>query len=164
MPFEFRYLGVLTDGVVDLSVEDEQPEDPARGYVPCYHFRIARHGSEAKIGEIRLRVGSVVANPSLITSGHVGYSVEEPHRGHGIAARACALLKPVALAHGMRRVVITCDPTNVASRRTCERLGAVLVGVFDVPRDHEMYAKGRRKVCRYLWILAAGDRSKTGPS
>jgi len=47
--------------------------------------------------------------------------------------------------------VITCDPQNVASVRTCERLGATLIGIFDVPEDHPMYQKGRRRVSRYEW-------------
>lgn len=163
MAFELTDLDRLSDGVVDLVVEEREPADPTRGYVPCYHYRIFPHGSALRVGEIRLRVGRVETHPTLLTAGHIGYEVDEAHRGHGYAARACALLAPVALAHGLRRLVITCDPDNAPSRRTCERVGAVLVGVFDVPPDHPMYQKGRRKVCRYVWSLP-GPRGPSRPS
>jgi predicted acetyltransferase len=155
MPFRFRRFERLTDGVVDLVLERQEPADPARGHVPCYYYRIVDHESRTPVGTIRLRVGPVSRTPSLLTSGHVGYEVDEARRGYGYAARGCALLAPVARAHGLRRVVITCDPENLASRRTCERLGAAFVGIFDVPTDHPMFQKGRRRVCRYVWTLGA---------
>ena len=149
--FRFRKWGPLTDGLVDVTVEAEEPEDPAKGHVPCYHFRVARHGDPRKVGEVRLRVGIVEDNPSLLTSGQVGYEINEDARGHSFAARACLLVGPIALAHGLDPVIITCDPQNLASVKTCERLGATLVGTFDVPADHPMYQKGRRRVHRYEW-------------
>ena len=151
MTFEFRQWGVLSDGVLDMTVEAEEPADPVKGYVPCYRFKVARHGDPQKVGEVRLRVGSSQATPSLMTSGHIGYEINEDARGHGFAARACVLIGEVAVAHGLRPVLITCDPTNLASKRTCERIGAVLVGTYDVPPDHPMYLKGRRTVLRYEW-------------
>jgi len=149
--FRFRKWGLLTDGVVDVSVEEEEPADPEKGYVPCYHFRVTRHGDPGKVGEVRLRVGSVTDCPSLLTAGQLGYAINEDARGHGFAARACLLVGGVALAHGLDPVVITCDPENVASVKTCERLGATFVGTFGVPPDHPMYEKGLRQVSRYEW-------------
>jgi predicted acetyltransferase len=155
MTFQFRSFGVLSDGVLDLVVEREEPADPARQHVPCYHFGIRLHGTATTVGRIALRVGSVASTPSLLTSGQVGYAIDEAHRGHGYAARACRLLRPVAVAHGLTPLVITCAPDNLASRATCERLGARLIGIFDVPPDHPMYRDGRRTVCRYEWSLDA---------
>jgi predicted acetyltransferase len=155
MTFQFQSFGVLSDGVIDLVVEREEPADPARQHVPCYHFGIRLHGAASSIGRISLRVGRVEATPSLLTSGQVGYGIDEAHRGHAFALRACRLLRPVALAHGLTCLVITCAPVNVASRRTCERLGAILIGTFEVPPDRPMYQDGRRVVCRYEWSLDA---------
>ena len=149
--FRFRKWGLLTDGSVDVTVEEEEPADPTKGYVPCYHFRVARHGNDRKVGEVRLRVARVEDQPSLLASGQLGYEINEDARGHGFAARACQLVGPVALFHGLDVVTITCDPRNAASLKTCERLGASLVGTFDVPKDHPMYQKGRRRVRRYEW-------------
>ncbi len=153
--FQFRQWGTLSDGTVDLVADRLEPADPARRHVPCYHFRISPHGQALPVGRISLRVGRVEDHPDLLTSGHVGYEIEEPHRGHGYAGRACRLLVPVALAHGLDRLVITCAPTNLASRRTLERIGATFVGEFDIPPHHTMYQDGRRRVRRYEWRLNA---------
>lgn len=155
MAFDFTDLDILTDGTIDLRIEEKVPPDPSRSHVPAYHYAIALHGTAQKIGVARLRVGNL---PSLLTAGHIGYEIDEGHRGHHYAARACLLLGRVARAHGLNPVIITCDPSNVASRRTCERIGASLLGTFDVPVDHEMYQKGRRKVCRYAWIVPDESR------
>jgi tagatose 1,6-diphosphate aldolase len=140
----------LTDHVIDLYVKVKDPADPARGHVPQYHYKITLHGSEEEIGTIRLRIGD---HPALLTAGHIGYFVAEGYRGRHFAERACRLLAPVALEHGMTTIILTCDPANAASRRTCERLGAHFAGIFGVPADHEMYQKGARMVCRYDWVL-----------
>jgi tagatose 1,6-diphosphate aldolase len=153
MAFKFSERDLLTDGVIDLVVEKREPADPSKGYVPAYHYKVTVHGSAEKIGEIRLRVGNL---PSLLTSGHIGYSIAADHRGHGYASRACLLVGTVALSHGLRRLTITCDPGNIPSRRTCERIGAVLQGIFDVPPDHPMYREGKRTVCRYEWFPRNG--------
>ena len=158
MAFEFTDLDLLTDGTIDLRVEQKVPADPSRGHVPAYHYAIARHGSSERIGAIRLRIGHV---PALLTAGHIGYEIEEGHRGHHFAARACLLLARVARAHRLGRVIITCDPENIASRRTCERIGASFRGIYDVPADHEMYRQGVRKVCRYEWTVPGeGDNRR----
>ena len=156
--FKFQKWGTLSDGVVDLVVEQEDPADPTRGFVPCYHFGILRHGDPRKVGEARLRVGTLDECPSLAISGQLGYIVEPQDRGHGFAARACRLLRPVARAHGLDPVLITCDPENIASLRTCQQLGATFVGTFDIPPDHPMYRDGRRQVCRFEWHLTTDDR------
>lgn len=141
----------LTDGVIDLILEQKEPAEPARGRVPAYHYKLTIAGSGGKIGSIRLRARE---HPALLFAGHIGYEVDQRPRGHHFAARARRLLPPLALAHGLERLIITCDPANIGSRRTCERIGAMFAGVWDVPAGHEMYQKGIRTVCRYEWILA----------
>jgi predicted acetyltransferase len=53
----------------------------------------------------------------------------------------------------MRQVWITCNPENVASRRTCQRLGARLIDVVQVPKDHPFRTRGETAKCRYLMEL-----------
>lgn len=149
--FEAHRLARPSDGQVRLRLEQLSPADPGRGWVPCYHFAIDEVASGAPAGVLRFRVGDVRTTPSLLTSGHIGYGIEPAFRGHHYAERACRLVGPLAIAHGVRPVIIGCDPSNGASRRTCERLGARLVGVFDIPPDHSMYADGRRQSCRFEW-------------
>ena len=72
-----------------------------------------------------------------------------PARGRHYAERACRLLLPLARAHGMQTLWITCNPENVASRRTCERLGASFIDVVALPANHMLYQRGERVKCRY---------------
>ncbi len=159
MTVEPKVFDFLTDGVIDLVLEKKKPADPSKGHVPEYDYRVALHGSREKVGEIRLRVGNV---PALLTAGHIGYEIVEAHRGHHYAARACRLVGLVARAHGLSPVIITCDPDNTASRRTCERIGATFRGVYDVPVDHEMYQKGVRRVSRYEWTVPQDSSGRSG--
>ena len=62
-------------------------------------------------------------------------------------------LKPIALRHGFTELWITCDPDNWPSRRTCERIGAELIEIIDLPEDLDMYLDGERQKCRYRWQL-----------
>ncbi|MEE8418514.1 MAG: hypothetical protein V3S02_00210, partial [Dehalococcoidales bacterium] len=69
------------------------------------------------------------------------------------AARACNLIKQVALDHGLKTLWITCNPDNVPSRRTCEILGCELVEIEDLPEETDLYRDGDRQKCRYRWDL-----------
>ncbi|MDE1820072.1 MAG: GNAT family N-acetyltransferase [Euryarchaeota archaeon] len=152
MAFVFDGPPRLSDGVIDLVLVATDPADPSKDYVPEYRYRIEIHGGGPVVGEVRLRVGRT---RGLLTGGHIGYGVEAAHRGHHFAERACRLVGQVALHHGLDPLIITCAPENISSRRTCERLGAKLLGEFDVPPDHDMYQRGRRKVLRYEWRLTS---------
>ena len=58
------------------------------------------------------------------------------------------------LEHGLRSAVITTDPDNFASRRTCEHLGCVLESVVDVPPAYRVLCSGSQRKCRYIWLNA----------
>ena len=75
--------------------------------------------------------------------------MEPEHRGRRYAARGVRLLLPLAARHGIDPLWITCNPENLASRRTCELAGAELVEVVDLPPGEEMYQAGERQKCRY---------------
>lgn len=40
---------------------------------------------------------------------------------------------------------LTCNPDSFASRRTCERSGAELTGMVDLPPETDMYQEGERQ-------------------
>ncbi len=137
--------------------------DPSRGIVPAYHFwmrvsraestganRETRDDGEPPVrisGGIGLRIGNT--HDLDMYYGHVGYNVLPPARGNHYAERACRLLLPLARAHGMRTLWITCNPENIASRRTCERLGCTLVEIVELPVGHPLHLRGEREKCRY---------------
>jgi tagatose 1,6-diphosphate aldolase len=98
-----------------------------------------------------LRIGTTYDLETYV--GHFGYGVYPPARGRHLAERACRLLLPLAKAHGLKRLWITCNPDNWPSRRTCERLGCTLAGVVPVPEGHALYQRGDRYKCRYFLEL-----------
>lgn len=140
--------GRLCDGEIHLVLANITEADPERSYLPAYHFQIRRCGDEALLGGCTLRVGE---NAAVQYSGHIGYAVAPEHRRHRYAAKAVLLLLPLGFRCGLRRIIITCQPDNLASRRTCLLAGGAFLGITPVPSWHEMYRTGRRMVCRYLF-------------
>jgi len=145
--FEFHDPGKLVDGDLELLLIDKYPGDPALRWAPAYRFKMTLVGRNDLVGRIDLRMGNT--EHILMYAGHIGYGVEEAHRGHHYAARACRLLMPLARSHGMQELWITCNPDNIASRRTCELAGATFVEIVDLPRETDMYRHGERQKCRY---------------
>jgi predicted acetyltransferase len=141
----FRDPGDLCDGDLRLILRERVPANRDKGWVPMYRFDIVVAGK--RVGGIDLRVG---ASDFIVRfAGQIGYGVDRQHRGHRYAARAVRAVVPLARAHGLTPMWITCNPENLASRRTCELAGAELVEIVDLPEDCDMFAKGDRQKCRY---------------
>ena len=140
----------LTNEEIDLIIEVKVPQCETKGYVPAYKYQVKLHNGDASIGRIDLRIGY---NKNTYYGGNIGYEIEEAYRGNHYAEKACRLIKQVALAHEMDKIIITCNPHNTASRKTCENVGARLVEIVQLPSDNEMYQLGHRQKCRYEWIL-----------
>jgi len=141
----FIDLPELSDGVIHLVCTNKAPAIPEKKYSPFYDFAVCK-GSE-KIGYINLRIGYGGYGPdesSLYYGGQIGYGIDEEHRGNAYAVRACRLLLPVARAHGMVKLLITNNVTNVASKRVCEKLGARFVRTARLPEWYDLYKEGQR--------------------
>lgn len=148
--FEFKDFDYLTDGEIDLLIEDKVSANEEKGYVPAYKYKITLHNLSESIGNIDIRIGN---NKGIYYGGHIGYAIDEPHRGNSYASKACKIIKQVAIAHEMDSLVITCNPDNYPSRRTCEKAGLKLKEIVDLPTDNEMYLEGERQKCQYEWNL-----------
>ena len=154
-PFRFLDPGELRDDEIILQLVDTQPEDPAKGWVPYYVFHILSSKTGRRAGEIHLRIGDT--EHMRLYGGHVAYGVRPEYRGHHFAGRALRLLIPLAIGHGLSDLWITCNPENIASRRTCEFAGAELIEIVDLPPHVDMYEEGERQKCRYRLDLRIAE-------
>lgn len=69
-----------------------------------------------------------------VYGGHIGYEVRPSARRRGHATRMLAAALPVAAELGIDPALVTCDATNVASRRVIERNG----GTYSDTRDTKL--------------------------
>jgi tagatose 1,6-diphosphate aldolase len=136
---------VLVDGDLRLELMQLSPQDPVKEWVPAFCFSML--SAESHVGSIQLRVGQM---PELLLyRGHIGYGVDPAYRGNHFAARSVAILLPLARAVELRKLVITCDPENVPSRRTIEIAGGIYENTVDLPETEPMYLAGARQRMRY---------------
>ncbi len=135
----------LVDHELRLRLDVICHQNPVKGWAPFYQFSMQRE--DEVVGVIHLRIGD---DPALTHHlGHIGYEVFPNFRGHSYAQRASKLLLPLARLNGMKDLWITCNPENLPSRRTCEKLGALYVNTVSVPVGTAMYAAGERLKRRY---------------
>ena len=146
---EFLDTSFLENDEIKLILERTREAEPARKRVPAYCFLICDKKGNT-VGNCSLKIGYT---KELYYSGNIGYEVGEGFRGHHYAAKACRLLFLLAKKHGMEYLIITCDPDNLPSRKTCEGLGCLLERETDVDRDlQEKFEISARKV-RYIWVV-----------
>lgn len=131
----------------ELALQFLRFEDHPVHKAPTYYFRMIHAETGEELGGINLRCSSI---PHIERyAGHIGFAVHEPHRGHRYAARSVALLISVAKRLKFESLWITCDPENIASRRSLEIAGAKFVEIVDVPADCVISKAGHPRKCRY---------------
>ena len=102
-------------------------DDLPPGFVPALQFA-AMDPSGELVGMIQLRLRLTQA--LLRAGGNIGYSVRPDCRRQGYAGLMLDGCLRRAAALGMRRVLITCSPSNLASRRTILSCGGQLENVL----------------------------------
>lgn len=119
--------------------------------IRCEHtfvFDVAAQEPRQTAGEIAVRIGDSV---ELFYLGHIGYHIDAPFRGHEYAARACMLAAPVFRAFDMGAAVITTDPDNLPSVKTCRKIGCEWESTVPVPP----YVKDKLEISdikhRFIW-------------
>jgi len=103
-------------------------------HVPWTNFCLVRkdEGGDTILGESRLRH---YLSPALeVEGGHIGYAIRPSARRQGYGTRILALTLEKARDRGLRRVLVTCDADNFASRRIIEKNGGMLSGQAISPR------------------------------
>ena len=122
--------------------------DPSKGFVPGYHFRIVDEQGE-DVGHLNYRVGNT--EHVRLAAGHLGFEINEAHRGNHFAAKACMALAPW-LSEYSDPILITVDPDNIGSVKTIERIGAEFIDTVDVPKGDPHYLRGSFRKRRYRWL------------
>lgn len=79
-----------------------------------------------------------------LIGGHIGYEVRPTERKKGYGKKILELALPKARKLGIKKVLVTCDATNTASRKIIEHCGGVL-------KDSRSQGKGKPKKLRF-WI------------
>ncbi|MEU8818679.1 GNAT family N-acetyltransferase [Actinoplanes sp. NPDC048796] len=105
-----------------LLAEEDTAVPAAQGWVHCTYRWIVE--DDRYLGAIALR--HTLNDILLNYGGHIGYSVRPAARRRGLATWAVAKMLDEARKLGLDRVLITCDPDNVASARTIESNGGLL--------------------------------------
>jgi len=144
---ELTDIGRLVDEDLELIPVNNAMGNPRRGDVQTYQFKMVITGNGEEIGRIDLRLGNTEWIEMYL--GHIGYRVATKYRGNRYAARATRLLLPLARKNGFDTLWITCNPDNIASRRTCELAGGELIEIVDVPKNSDFYRAGEKQKCRY---------------
>jgi predicted acetyltransferase len=97
--------------------------DLPEGYVPESSYWLVSEGEEI-LGQVNIRHRLTPALEDF--GGHVGYQVRPSQRAKGYGTQMLALGLDKARQLGLTRVLITCDPENVASVRVIEKNGGIL--------------------------------------
>lgn len=141
---------LFSDGEIDLVLSNEDVTDRECGILDGYTFYLYQAKTRNYMGYVSLRMGE---SPALYYLGHIGYRIDEKFRGHGYAARACAMIIPFIQQLGLRTLVITTNVENIASRKTCEKLSCSLERIAPVPVQYQPVCMGAAWKCRYIWRI-----------
>jgi len=144
----------LAYGNVKLKLKEQQTAAMRDDQTLAYLFDVLVEGAVVG-GGIHLRLGWTIP---YYYAGQIGYWIDEPFRGRGLAADACLALLPLIQAHGYQKLVIGTDESNLASRRVCEKLGAVLLETADTPEWIGLYEEGQRRTSVYEWTIDKTER------
>ena len=136
--------------IVDLYLEENIPPERSSDHARNLVYAIYVHDSNKLVGTCDLRVGM---NDELYYAGNIGYRIYEGSRGHHYAYHACLMLFDIAKDYDMDKLIITCSPDNIPSKKTLEKLDGTLLEVTDVPRYHWLYKRGETVKNIYEYIL-----------
>ena len=80
---------------------------------------------EVLLGEVRIRHRLTQALEDC--GGHIGYMVRPCERGKGYATSMLAMALEKSRALGLKRVMVTYEPGNIASARVVQKNGGKLI-------------------------------------
>ena len=133
---------------IDLILREVCEEVPEKSYVEAQTFDIVLKNAKV-IGSISARIGS---NEFTYYCGSIGFGIDEAFRGNGYAVEAVRLVKVVFLKNGLNKILISNVPTNNASARVCEKLGAKFIEKAKLPSNYPFKTDKNQKYMN-IWKL-----------
>lgn len=135
-----------------VGATQEESERPRRPGLVCQTTWWWTDGTDY-LGRISLR--NALTSHLLEVGGHIGYDVRRSRRREGHATRMLAAVLPEAAERGIDQALVTCDLTNLGSRRVIEANGGVL--------EDQRGAKLRYWVPTHALRLACGRGHRPTP-
>ena len=115
-------------------------KESAQDGVATVYYDIISNQDNEKVGSIDLRLS---IEGDMYYYGNIGYSIQRLKRGHNYAYYACKVLFDIARDEfGMKELIITCSPDNIASYKTLKKLNGELIELAKVPPKHMLYTLG----------------------
>jgi predicted acetyltransferase len=106
---------------VEKKKSESRGENLPQGYVPATTFWLVDNGEFIGVVNIRHTLSESLEK----WFGHIGYNIRPSKRKMKYGTHALAFALPKARELGVNRILITCDETNVASRKIIEKNGGV---------------------------------------
>ncbi len=118
------------------------PETCPKGFVVSTQWLLVRERDEKVIGMINLR--HTLNDYLLKYGGHIGYATRPDERHKGYAKIMLGLALAQSAEVGLKRVLITCNKENEASRRTILALDGVL--------ENELWDEDEKTLVQRYWV------------
>ncbi|MEK4294816.1 GNAT family N-acetyltransferase [Paenibacillus sp. FSL R5-0914] len=96
-------------------------------YVPQTNYWLLIDSYPVGVGKLRHSLNDQLRK----SGGHIGYSIRPSERGKGFGKIFLAELLKKAADLGIDKVMLTCEPNNVASRKVIEANRGILSGIED---------------------------------
>lgn len=107
---------------IENLLSESEGENLPEGYVPQTTYWLI--DNDEFIGRVSIR--HTLTEFLLQEGGHIGYDIRPSKRGKGYGKKILELALPKAKELGIDKVLITCNETNIGSKKIIESNGGIL--------------------------------------